>query len=713
MPAYTAAKYGPKVVRGFEKWVESLVKGRDLPKNPRWQGVADTVPVDRPSRRYPTDPIGPKMEKIFEEAYENVAGTKAARAGLNDPLDLGGSRVTPAMLEALQKGGHLRRQEEIFKALPYMRAGGAAVGGYLGQASTDDPEEKWKRGILGAVAGGVVVPGAVQATALGKTGADKLSNYLFYSYLSSPDTITRANLGAMGGIFNHLFEQAAIGVFARGAKGVQAQRNAIETIKALPEAGRIWKQTLLAPEKKVRQIRQSIFGSKAEFDYGMGQLGQDAQQRFRDVGLGRFFSAGDNAAVHALTRGGMPVQDAMRYTLAGMPETPMGQKVVGFTQGLLRDPSIGKRFIGATVAPFARVGVVGMEQGLKRMPGIGQMKWTGGDQALKTARQLMGTSAGVGGYLAEGGEESVIPGVDPRLTQALGTITGPAFLPFQMGRELRAAGKTESELLPQLQTGVGQTFREFNPMGFQPLGIFQRPLEETLRRSVPSGMRDIAEAMDPAFGRSGGLEDVQQAGMEGALPSLAGLIPGAGGVIGSIPGLRERLPERFDPVDWQGQPLYSDAAVSPPDFLKELPFIGPGVEPGADILNKVMFPARQQFAPPAFSVDPWQRSSLTRDLASVGVEPGAPSGKVSLHPLLGDLPATPQTAAQTQQFRGTANTLAANVLQQYLPLLERMPPAMRERWARWLFNRIKAPMNPIMRTASMATTLAGQPRQNR
>lgn len=709
MAAYVAGRYGPKVARGFEQWVESLAQGKNLPKGARWQGMGADAVLPAPSRRNPTDPMPPEMEQIFNAAVENITSARAAKQGLDNPLNLGGQKLTPELLDRLKKGGHLRRQEQIFEALPYARYGGAAAGGYLGQASTEDPEDKWKRGILGAVAGGVVLPGAVQATALGKTGADKLSNYLFYSYLSSPDTIARANLGAMGGIFTHLFEQASIGIFARGAKGTQAQRNALETIKALPEAGRIWRDTLLAPEKRVRQIRQSVFGPKGEFDYGMGQLGQDAQQRFRDVGLGRFFSAGDNAAVHALTRGGMPVQDAMRYTLAGTPETATGQKVVDFTQGLLRDPSIGKRFLGATIAPFARVGVVGMEQGLKRMPGIGQMAWTGGDQSLKTARQLMGTTAGVGGYLAEGGEESSIPGIDPRITQALGTVTGPAFLPFQMGRELRAAGKTETDLLPQLQTGVGQTFREFNPMGFQPLGIFQRPMDETLRRVVPAGMRDVAEAMDPAFGRGTGREDVQQAGMEGALPSIAGAIPGLGGVLGSLPGVRERLPEQFAPVDWQGQPLYDGGAVSPPSFAQDIP----GAQGSADVLNKVLFPARQQFAPPPFNVDPWQESSLTRDLARAGVQPGAPSGEVSIHPLLGNLPATPQTAAATQQFRGTANTLAANVLQQYLPILERMPPAQRERWARWLFNQIKAPVNPIMRAASLATTLAGQPQQSR
>ena len=664
---------------GFEQWLERLA--RHLPESP--------VP---PLKRRPTDPIDYKTEQAFEQAHRTLG-----MEGLEGAVDFGQTPLTADTLRSLRSTPGMRRQEEILQNIPKYQLGGAAVGGYLGAQHTGakDEGDRWKRGILGAIAGGAVLPGALQAVALGRTGADKLSNYLFYAYLSSPDTIARAQLGGIGGAITHAFEQALVGMMP-GAGARIAQRNAIETLKAIPEAANIYKRTLMGSETEVRQIRQSIFGARG--GSGRFDVGPDPQQRFRDVGLGRWFSAGDNASVYAMTRGGMGVDEAMRYTLAGMPETWLGGKTVEITRGLLQSPNLGTRFVGATLAPFARVGAVGVEQGLKRIPWIGARAWAGGSPQLKAARQLMGAGAGTAGYFAEGDPASAL-GVDPRITQTAGTITGPGFLPFQLGRELRRAGQTEEGALPQAQTALGQTFLEFNPLGFQPLGIFQRPLEESIRRFAPAGLGDVAEAMDPAFGRERARADLESPVARGELPGFMAQIPGAGGLMAALPGIREQLPEQFAPVDWQGQPQLPPSALPLPEIATENI---PGAAGFEDIVNRTLFPSRARTMPPASNLE----DPLVRELASVGVKPSPPSGTLSIHPLLGDLKQSATSTARTQRLRGMGNTLAAQVLRQYLPLLQKLPPDQAQRWARWLYSQFKAPLSPVIRAANLQNAIA-------
>jgi hypothetical protein len=76
-----------------------------------------------------------------------------------------------------------------------------------------------------------------------------------------------------------------------------------------------------------------------------------------------------------------------------------------------------------------------------------------------------------------------------------------------------------------------------------------------LERMIPSGVRDIAQAMDPAFNREKGFGTVADASVrEGGDPSFLARTGRAlmAGPQARIPGLREGLPERPNPVDNAG-----------------------------------------------------------------------------------------------------------------------------------------------------------------
>ena len=93
------------------------------------------------------------------------------------------------------------------------RAIGGAAGGGAFYASSDEDltgDEKLLRTLGGAALGGLALPGLTRALSVATTGPDRLTNAMYYNYLSSPDTIARANLGALGGTFTHLIEDCLL-----------------------------------------------------------------------------------------------------------------------------------------------------------------------------------------------------------------------------------------------------------------------------------------------------------------------------------------------------------------------------------------------------------------------------------------------------------------------------------------------------------------------
>ena len=493
-------------------------------------------------------------------------------------------------------------------------------------------------------------------------------------------------------------------------EGITHMDNAWRVMESVPEAGRIWQKTLFGKEPEVRALRKSIFG-----DMGDEAVRFDVRsERFRDVGLGRLFSAGDNAAVYALKRAGLSTDQAMRMTLAGTPETPMGKAIVNTAAKGLRSPNWLTRFGMSAVAPFARVATVGAEQGLKRFPGVGHFANALGMEhaplKTRTARQLLG-GAGLGaGYMLEGTPGESKMGIDPRITQTMGTAAGAAFLPFQFGRELRdVAQRTpeEASLGSMTEMGLkafGNTAKEFSPLGFSPLGALFRP-QELPGRLIPAGVSDIAEAMDPAARRETGAEALQQAAKEGTQAAVMGT-PGVGRLAGRLPWLREQLPEAFAPVDWKGDPLLSSSIALP--GLGQAGGSAPGVLSG--IINRSLLPAREQSLPPIANMENPQLAQLSR----MGLEFNAPSPSVSLPGmagrLMGKIPMDAQTTAQVQKMRGQGRQASVDMLSQLAPLLERLPEPYRSRMMQLLQSRVEQPINRIESAAARALALSRTPR---
>jgi hypothetical protein len=624
------------------------------------------------------------------------------------PTDPRAIKATQAkMAEAERLDPRLRRTELPPTAEAYLQnvgkfqvgggiAGGIA-GGVLPETEEGDYATKLRNVALGAVGGGLLAPGVGQAVALGKIPADKVSNFLFYSYLSSPDTIARANLGAIGGSITHAFEELALGVaaFSKGVNVNQNQhlRNSVETIGGLDDAAKIWWRTLMGSEDEARAIRQGIFSAD---DVGRFDI---RDQRFRDVGLGRLFSAGDNAGVWLMGKGGLKSEDAMRLTLAGSPDTAVGKWLVENSSKMLQHPNTFIRAAAATLAPFTRVATLGVEEGLKRTPFLGRLDAIAGtrggmpaSEGLRKIRtRVEGPALAALGYAAGGGNN--------QLLETLGAVTGPGILPLQVGRELREqiegdpnfSLRDPSSISNALFGTLGQTVKEYNPLGYSPFAAVQEGApEEMMRRLIPAGLADIAEIGDTEAGRETGRAALQEAGRQGLGPAWQGL-PGVGALMGQIPGLRQQLPETSAPVDWKGMPL-----VQPQNALSE-----------------AFFPARQHtlapvanYGAPGFAPE----DPRIRELAQLGAQFNAPSPDVRFPGLQGQLLGPMQldaaTKGQVQRIRGVGREAGVNILSQLTPYLNQMPQPMRSRFYRALAERVERPINRIENAATRQLALA-------
>ena len=572
---------------------------------------------------------------------------------------------------------------QINEIMKPMRLGGAALGGVGGAMVGDEDTTQGQRLLNtagGAALGGAALPGMARTLMMAQSGSDALVNGLYYSYLSSPDTIMRANLGAVGAVFVNGLEQLLSGDMTAATK----------TLGAVKGAGKVWVDSLRGSPEQVRQLRHSILGPGAE-----GRL-DVPDEIFRDVGLGKLFTAGDNAGVYALKEGGMSADEAMRMTLTGTPETQLGQSIVGTQSDWLRSDNVAKRVVAATMMPFARVGVVGMEQGLKRVPGVGAMESLGGpgirnlfsgtpQARLSQARQMTGVGAAAVGTQTE-------DVFDPRAGLTVGTAAGPAFLPYTLGREFKRQLQRDPSKVAALPSAIGETAMEFNPMGFHPMGILRRPAEEIPRRLIPSAVSDVAEAVDPAYGRTQGRGALTGLAARGEAPPWMS-IPGAGQLTGRVPWAREALPVEYAPVDVLGRPRY------------DRPEVIPGAE-DSELLrgfSRTLFPSRTSALPPAQDLqDPQMRM-----LYDLGIRPGAPSPRVEMPGLGGKIEMPAQTVGQVQRHRGQARERTAQILSQMAPWLMSLPPQQRAIMASYLNNYINQVQGRATQAGSLALALSG------
>ena len=556
-----------------------------------------------------------------------------------------------------------------------LRFGGGGAGAYAGAQTAEPPvgdEPSWVapwgtrysseqllRAGGGAALGGWALPGFARSLAVAKTGKAAMVNSLYYSYLSSPDTMIRANLGAGGGMLMHGLEQAAIGNVGEAVKVLRGGRESVPT----------WFNVMTGKSKEVHKLRRQVLGSEYKFEVG---------EEWRDIGLGKVYTAGDIAAVQAMRKSGMSTREALRYTLTGTPRTKWGKDVVDFQSRLLREGGYGARLFAGTVMPFARVGVLGIEQGLQRTPiagYFGKSLTEGTSRGLQTARQAIGGGAMYGGYQAE-------EHMDPRLSQTLGTLTGPAFMPFAMGRGIhRALQRTgpEQNIPSAVVRGMGEGAMEFSPLGYSPMAFLGGPEAEIARRFVPSAVGDVAEAIDPAFGRVTDRASLRRRVQQGLAPPILQQ-PGVGVLASKIPGLREQLPVAYEPVGPEGRPRFP-TRESMPGLLERVE--GTALEAPARGLSRVLAPSRGLATPPVQNL----RDPTEAALYGMGIERQAPSARGSL---LGfEYDPSEAMASQMQLLRGLGPEVARQIITS-TPVMSLIRQIMENNpvMGRWLAERL-------------------------
>jgi len=518
-----------------------------------------------------------------------------------------------------------------------------------------------------------------------------ITDYTYFSFLSSPDGIARGSFGAVGGAVTAALEKGLEGALTRDWEKVADGTRIIKSL--VTEGPGIWGRAVKAnPEEFARMYRQYMPSELARDPTGLGRLG--AEQHMGGVGIGTFYGGPDMAAVNAMTKGGFSRADAARYTLTGSPQSSTGQGILEFQRGMRKRGGIPS-FVATQAAPFARVGLLGLEKGLQRTPIVGSIaNWamkTGATPAQQLAQQSVGAGAGWLGY--KSGDEGSIFGMDPRVGLVAGPLAGAAFLPFQAGREFRRQRERGRVSVPEL---AGELFRESSPLGFQPLALGSRPQTEVPRRFIPAGVADIATALDPAFGRERGRAGLEQAAQRGEYTGP--LFPGAGAAMARLPGLREQLPETFAPVDIFGQPRYAGEQPA-------LPFIGRALTGGGPVreaLSRTMFPALESAAPPAMN----QMDPLMAQLASLGIQPGAPTANVTLPGTGLPLQQTAQSAAAVRRYRGTPRQLAANIVTQ-IPQLQQLPDGPQKQYlARLLMEDIQERISRVLSAGTLPLSLS-------
>lgn len=353
------------------------------------------------------------------------------------------SRTPQIAEEAIQKSDLLRKFMDPKGAIsPKLAAGigttalGAAAGATVGET----PEDRIENGLIGAALGAVAVPMLAHVAAVGVPKAAQ--NALYTSVLSSPTSVFKAYLGAVGGSIAAATEKIAAGDVRSGQRILS---------------------TLFSPGST------TAFVSHIKNPKLVTGMAEDAPSL-----VGRFFGAGDAVARRAMAAGGIGADDAARYTLSGAPTTPLGKKILGLWSEyfILRLPS----------TLFPRVGIQLLERGIERSPlGLAGIKGIneGVSQGTKVARAAMGTAAAGAAYA---GSDEVPSWAKPYLA----AVSGVYGLPVAAGMALKSEGV--SGALNEVARNM--PFPQFGPGE----AIKQIASGATL---VPNALRDVAVARDP------------------------------------------------------------------------------------------------------------------------------------------------------------------------------------------------------------------------
>ena len=490
-----------------------------------------------------------RAAKVAEDAQDAKNKAELAKLKGNNPkdqveaLDELGQNATTVLLGM---GAHTSAAQGIGVVV------GAGLGHQGGAAMGRNEEERRKYAIIGALAGGA--SGAVGAKLLASLKAETLtkdlSNYTFFSFLSSPTAMGNATVGAYAGAWTGVLTKVLEGALTR-KETAQAMKHLVPWTFA---KNMIW----AARNKNAARVASVGRRSKAPRQAGGGILSLPTDW---------VIIPADFAASKALRAAKWSVDDMSNLMLSG------DTKVKGFqilqramggstkrTGQRLKRMEIGKnpkaRLMAQQLFPFPRVVANALERGTEFSPlGMipGFRRAMGNTVREGATRASMGTIAGTGAGMAS---SSISPELDP-LVSAMG---GPMALPVMAGLKM-ARGMS----LDQAPSSIINTL-----LGELPALQEQTGLGTLTGRLVPGGMRAIAEAIDPAHGRMSGPTEVAREFRRRGLTTPGSLgetaLGFAGAAISRIPGWREALPERDMPKDIFGRDLFPDRAMFTPRF---------------------------------------------------------------------------------------------------------------------------------------------------
>lgn len=437
---------------------------------------------------------------------EGTVPRPARRASI-DALDPSPSR-TPQIVEEARaaKAAKASKEGGFSLLMPTATIAGAGVGAAIGGTQGETREDRLTNAALGGSLGAITVP-LITHAALTRS-PKKLQGYLYSSVLSSPQSLVKAYMGAVGGTIDAAVEKMAAGDVQAGTRILGA----------------------LFHEQSVRTFLQAL---KQPSTASLSGIAADAP-----TVLGRVFGAGDAVAKRAMAAGGIGPEEAARYTLSGTPTSPMGKDVLGL---------YGKWFPLRLVSTmFPRVGIQILERGLERLPigataarklGVG----AGTTKAMR-ARQVLGTVAGLGAYA---GNDQVPDWAKPYLVAMAGVYS----LPVGLGVGIAEAQSQGKGLRGSLKA-VANTFAQNLPFPqYGPSQVLDP--ENIASMAVPNILRDVARARDP--------HERETAGQF------------LGRMRAKIPGLRETLPVQGQPVNIAGQPN-QDRSSAATRFFTPAPF---------------------------------------------------------------------------------------------------------------------------------------------
>lgn len=427
----------------------------------------------------------PRITKIrpTKEAYETVESGRAERAqAYRDDAQIA-ARFRNA-LES-EKGG----------VNPKLLAGigGGAAGAAVGAAASSD-EDRLQNAALGGAVGAFAVPLLAHAVASGSP-VKQVQNFLFSSMLSSPKSILKAYLGGVGGAVAAATEQMAAGNVASGRA--------------------------ILGELFNRGFAKGIIGS----------LRKGAQTATRGYSeqlpnrVGQIYDAVNEPAMAAMEKGGIPHEDALRYTLTGVPRTQIGQDIVGLWNRYFVLKMLGDM--------FPRVGVQVLEHGLERSP-AGLVKGLKGFKSLEgldigtktgTAKAAIGTGTALASYM---GSDQLPDWLKP-FAVALSGVYG---LPVGVGLAVGKAKDRGGDASARLQAGLDEAGQNLPFSRFGPAEAAKQVI--TGSSFVPGLVADVARARDP-------YERSTRGDFFGRTKA-------------KIPGLRETLPVKGRNVNIAGEP---------------------------------------------------------------------------------------------------------------------------------------------------------------